>query len=230
MEATARQARSSLQLLDKSFVPDVAAATRENTFEAATLDLVICEHLYREGHFDLGDMFASEAGIETASQLKQPYVEMHQVLQDMDRGDLRAALSWSERNRGRQVQRLLFFLRFLSVAVPFVLVPLWSTRLGLGAALPVDLVGCNRPSSAPLQAADVSPPGIHAAPAPVPQAVGVRGPHGRSQLRPALPRPLCQYPPGRGPEAHGDPAVCPAAGPLALPGPCGPRPVASRFD
>ncbi len=44
---------------------------------------VIAEHLFREGRFDVGEIFAREAGLEGVEKLRQPYVAMHTILQQV---------------------------------------------------------------------------------------------------------------------------------------------------
>lgn len=85
--------------MEKCFLSDISAACRDDSFDRCTLNLVVCEHLYREGHFDLGDLFAAETNITGAGELKEPYLVMHHILQAMDRGDLSPALEWAERHR-----------------------------------------------------------------------------------------------------------------------------------
>lgn len=89
--------------LDKCFLSDVSAACRDDSFDRAALNRIVCEHLYREGRFDLGDAFARETGCSDASSasLKTPYVVMHAILQAMDQGDLKPALDWAEQHRAK---------------------------------------------------------------------------------------------------------------------------------
>lgn len=49
---------------------------------------ILAEHFYREGKFELGDTFALEAGIpaDSAARLKQPYISMHDILQEVRPG------------------------------------------------------------------------------------------------------------------------------------------------
>lgn len=60
---------------------------------------VIAEHLFREGHFEVGETFAREAGLEGFETLRQPYVSMHTILQHIRMRDLRPALAWASDHR-----------------------------------------------------------------------------------------------------------------------------------
>ena len=42
---------------------------------------VIAEHLFQEGKFTVGERFVEEAGVMNGEQLRQPFEEMHEVLE-----------------------------------------------------------------------------------------------------------------------------------------------------
>ena len=42
---------------------------------------VIAEHLFQEGKFTVGERFVEEAGVMNGEQLRQPFTEMHEVLE-----------------------------------------------------------------------------------------------------------------------------------------------------
>mmetsp|Transcript_22590 Transcript_22590/g.70129 ORF Transcript_22590/g.70129 Transcript_22590/m.70129 type:complete len:387 (-) Transcript_22590:75-1235(-) len=85
--------------MDKLMVPNIAKACRQITFEQALVDQVVAQHLYREGRFELGDTFAAEAGVGSSDSLKETFVEMHEVLEDLRGRRLGRALAWVERHR-----------------------------------------------------------------------------------------------------------------------------------
>jgi hypothetical protein len=60
---------------------------------------VIAEHFYREGRFELGDTFVSEAGVAGAEAIKAPYVSLHRVLQQVRAGAGAGALVGCWRGR-----------------------------------------------------------------------------------------------------------------------------------
>ncbi|CAG9466164.1 unnamed protein product [Pedinophyceae sp. YPF-701] len=106
------------KVLEGAFIPDLAAATRDARMPREALDLVVCEHLYRAGHFDAGDAFAREAGISQAQVLRAPYEEMHRMLQSMRARDLDPALQWCQQHRAalgpdRHLEFMLRKLQFL---------------------------------------------------------------------------------------------------------------------
>ena len=42
---------------------------------------VIAQHLFQEGKFTVGERFVEEAGVMNGEQLRQPFTEMHEVLE-----------------------------------------------------------------------------------------------------------------------------------------------------
>ena len=55
---------------------------REVVISGARLPLqVIAEHLFQEGKFTVGERFVEEAGVMNGEQLRQPFEEMHEVLE-----------------------------------------------------------------------------------------------------------------------------------------------------
>ncbi|KAF8058345.1 RMD5 [Scenedesmus sp. PABB004] len=87
--------------LDRAFDSgtDVCKAMRGVSFDAATLNRVIAEHLYREGRFALADAFVAEAGLPGGDELRQPYVALHAVLQQIKQRNLAPALAWAQEHR-----------------------------------------------------------------------------------------------------------------------------------
>ena len=74
--------------MERGFSTDICKAAWKQELDGAALRQVVAEHLFHEGRFDVGDLFAGEAGLgaEAAAALKQPYVAMHSVLQEVRRG------------------------------------------------------------------------------------------------------------------------------------------------
>ena len=68
------------------------------TVHRALCTQVVAEHLYHEGHFDIGDVFVEEAGVPDGQDLKQPYARMPTVLEALQRRDLAPALDWVRAN------------------------------------------------------------------------------------------------------------------------------------
>mmetsp|Transcript_2254 Transcript_2254/g.5059 ORF Transcript_2254/g.5059 Transcript_2254/m.5059 type:complete len:392 (+) Transcript_2254:89-1264(+) len=89
--------------LDRTFDSqlDICKALRDAPMDEATINQVIAEHFYREGRFEIGDVFAREAGIPHADALKQPYIAMHEILSQIKSGQLDSALQWAVDNQAK---------------------------------------------------------------------------------------------------------------------------------
>jgi hypothetical protein len=93
--------------VDKSFRADIEKATPTPfKYEPSILHEVIAQHLYRQGRFDLGDLFAKETQIEEtkAKQMKEPFVEMYQILLSLREHDLAPAINWARARRTELTQ------------------------------------------------------------------------------------------------------------------------------
>lgn len=87
------------KLLEKSFNPDIAKAYRNIEFDAHTVNEIIGSHFYRQGLFELGDCFLSEAGEpESTAAMKSQFQEMFQIVEAMKCQNLEPALKWAIAN------------------------------------------------------------------------------------------------------------------------------------
>lgn len=87
------------KLLEKSFNPDISKAYRNVDHDTATVNYVIASHFYRQGLFDVGDCFVTEAmEPESIASIRSPYVEMYQILEAMKSRNLEPALKWATSN------------------------------------------------------------------------------------------------------------------------------------
>lgn len=87
------------KLLEKSFNPDISKAYRNVDLDTATVNYVIASHFYRQGLFDVGDCFVTEAmEPESIASIRSPYVEMYQILEAMKSRNLEPALKWATSN------------------------------------------------------------------------------------------------------------------------------------
>ncbi|KAK3133997.1 hypothetical protein QOZ80_6AG0543730 [Eleusine coracana subsp. coracana] len=93
-----------LKLLEKSFSPDISKAYRNVDFEVHTINNIIANHFYRQGHFDLGDLFIRECGESDGASLKLAFQEMYAILEAMKVRNLEPALSWASKKRDQLVQ------------------------------------------------------------------------------------------------------------------------------
>ncbi|GMY12026.1 protein RMD5 homolog [Fagus crenata] len=93
------------KLLEKSFNPDISKAYRNVDFDAHTVNHIIAGHFYRQGLFDIGDCFISDAKEpESAAAMKSPFLEMNQILEAIKSRDLGPALNWATKNSDKLKQ------------------------------------------------------------------------------------------------------------------------------
>ncbi|KAL6839525.1 hypothetical protein ACP4OV_030795 [Aristida adscensionis] len=93
-----------IKLLEKSFNPDISKAYRNVDFEVHTINNIIANHFYRQGLFDLGDLFIHECGESTGASLKLSFQEMYAILEAMQARNLEPALSWAAKNHDKLLQ------------------------------------------------------------------------------------------------------------------------------
>eukprot|EP00897_Mesotaenium_endlicherianum_P008167 jgi/Mesen1/7379/ME000382S06574 len=91
--------------VEKSTVADISQACREVDFDQKLVDQVIAQHLYREGHFELGDCFVKEASVQLAASLKTPFQEMYQILEQVRVKNLEPALAWARVHRAELAEK-----------------------------------------------------------------------------------------------------------------------------
>ncbi|XP_047334197.1 protein RMD5 homolog [Impatiens glandulifera] len=127
LESTQKELNIALtkypKLLEKSFNPDISKAYRNIDFNSHLVNQIIASHFYREGLFELGDFFISEAGEteEEAASLRTPFLEMSRILESMKNRELGPALSWAAANRdklkqnGSDLELKLHRLQFIEI-------------------------------------------------------------------------------------------------------------------
>ena len=87
------------KLMDKFFTADIAKAYRDVEFDTRLVNQIVALHFYRQGLFNLGDCFVAEANEPDASQLKAPFYEMYQTLEQIRAGNLSPALAWAKEHQ-----------------------------------------------------------------------------------------------------------------------------------
>ncbi|KAL4179979.1 hypothetical protein AMTRI_Chr13g122870 [Amborella trichopoda] len=87
------------KVIDKTFITDIAKAYRSVDFDQHTLNQIIAAHFYRQGLFDLGDLFTTEAHEPDLVSLKAPFLEMYAILEAMRLKNLEPALNWARTHR-----------------------------------------------------------------------------------------------------------------------------------
>lgn len=86
--------------IDRNFVADFAATSREDAFASSDkislINQVICQHLYRQGMHEVADALVKEAGIgPEVANTKEPFTEINHILDCIKRKDLEPALAWA---------------------------------------------------------------------------------------------------------------------------------------
>ncbi|KAG2696037.1 hypothetical protein I3760_07G040200 [Carya illinoinensis] len=93
------------KVIEKSFNPDIAKAYRNIEFDVHTVNQIIAVHFYRQGFFDIGDCFISEAReLESVASMKSSFLEMYQILEAMKHWNLEPALNWAANNSDKLKQ------------------------------------------------------------------------------------------------------------------------------
>ncbi|KAL4378606.1 hypothetical protein GQ457_02G008710 [Hibiscus cannabinus] len=85
--------------VDKAFNPDISKAYRNIEFDSHTVNQIIASHFYRQGLFDVGDCFITDAGgAEATASMRPLFQEMYQILEAMKNRNLEPALNWATTN------------------------------------------------------------------------------------------------------------------------------------
>ncbi len=83
------------------------------------LNQIIAQHLFREGYFEVAQIFERETNVQLTESFKQCFMDMFLVLKQLEERDTSLALEWCCKN-GRQYSRLAFmchklqYIRLLS--------------------------------------------------------------------------------------------------------------------
>ncbi|GAM21568.1 hypothetical protein SAMD00019534_047430 [Acytostelium subglobosum LB1] len=87
--------------VDKCFRSDIEQASKDIEFDRDTLNNLILNHLYREGQFDVGDLFAQEMGMmgESLESLKSDFIDHHDIVGSIEKKDLQPAINWCKHKR-----------------------------------------------------------------------------------------------------------------------------------
>ncbi|CAG7898879.1 unnamed protein product [Brassica rapa] len=111
------------KVLEKQLNSDISKAYRHNVeFDTHVVNQIIANFLYRQGMFDIGDCFLAEIGDESECSTRHSFVEMHQIVDAMEKRDLKPALNWAASNSDKlkqarsDLEMKLHSLRFLEIA------------------------------------------------------------------------------------------------------------------
>ncbi|KAH7351632.1 hypothetical protein KP509_19G006900 [Ceratopteris richardii] len=93
------------KVLDKFFCTDIAKAWRDVNWPDEALCRIIAIHFYRQGLFDLGDCFISEALDEEGASIREPFIEIFQILENLKMKNLEPALRWARIRHSALMQK-----------------------------------------------------------------------------------------------------------------------------
>ena len=176
----------STKALDKKFpipIDGVADPSLFSSREAQTaLERVILNHLQRNGDWSTSYKFAVEAQLPLSPETEALYVQLHNVVAAMARGDLRPAISWAERER--------HWLQSRKSGLEFALHRSQFIRIAAGVILPGSEAGNRDPDGENVEMMSASIDQLHppsaSAPTSVPAPTDLSAPVARTNVERAL--------------------------------------------
>lgn len=101
--------------IDASVNPDIGEACLGVPWDDQEVQSILLEDLYRDGHFSLGDLFARECQLPHWASIRQPFAEIHAILEALSHKDVGPALHWARAHRDRlpHDRQLEFYLHRL---------------------------------------------------------------------------------------------------------------------
>ncbi|CAH1779183.1 unnamed protein product [Owenia fusiformis] len=89
--------------IDRNFVTEFNGIAQDYVFEGVEkqemLNKVIVEHFLRQGMLDIAEELINETNIEIDPVAKEPFLELHRILEALKHNDLDPALTWSRVHR-----------------------------------------------------------------------------------------------------------------------------------
>ncbi|KAF9109856.1 hypothetical protein BGX27_007122 [Mortierella sp. AM989] len=87
--------------IDKKFTGDMMTTINSRAFDnkERILRNTVALHFIRQGNFEVGDMFAKEAGLTIPDSIRDQFVEMFEIVAALKESNLEPALDWAMRNR-----------------------------------------------------------------------------------------------------------------------------------
>lgn len=89
--------------IDRNFKSDFSSITTAGAFEGdekqKILNKVVCEHFLRQGMLDIAEALNEEADLDLEESRKEPFLELHRILEALKEKNLEPALKWAEANR-----------------------------------------------------------------------------------------------------------------------------------
>jgi len=88
--------------IDRNFVSDFSSVVTEGAFDGddqtAQINNVICEHFLRQGMLEIAESLIEDSQMGIQSQQKEPFLELHRILEALKSRDLQPALNWAQAN------------------------------------------------------------------------------------------------------------------------------------
>ncbi|XP_059171342.1 E3 ubiquitin-protein ligase RMND5A-like [Physella acuta] len=95
--------------IDRNFTSDFSAVVTDGAFDGEwrqrLLNEVICEHFLRQGMLDIAECLNQDANLELSQERKEPFLELHRILEALRLHNLEPALEWAEQNRENLAKR-----------------------------------------------------------------------------------------------------------------------------
>lgn len=89
--------------VDRNFVSDFGAVVNENALKGdqkkRLINEVICEHFLRQGMLDIAEQLIQDADLQIHGSQKEPFLELHRILEALKIKNLQPALEWTHANR-----------------------------------------------------------------------------------------------------------------------------------
>jgi len=89
--------------IDRNFVSDFSSVVTDAQFEAPEhadqLNNVVSEHFLRQGMLDIAECLIQESSLKLEDTQKEPFLELHRILEALKARELGPALQWTHLNR-----------------------------------------------------------------------------------------------------------------------------------
>eukprot|EP00033_Pygsuia_biforma_P002256 GCRY01002500.1.p1 GENE.GCRY01002500.1~~GCRY01002500.1.p1 ORF type:complete len:393 (+),score=84.81 GCRY01002500.1:195-1373(+) len=80
--------------IDKALQPDPDDPGVER-FSKELVNICVAEHFYREGCFNLGEMFCKDVGVPFSQEMKEPFYRIFEVVSALKQKNLTPAIEWA---------------------------------------------------------------------------------------------------------------------------------------
>ncbi|CAH0559516.1 unnamed protein product [Brassicogethes aeneus] len=111
--------------IDRNFVSDFAATTRDHVFSSPKniklINKVICQHYFRQGMHEVAEAVANDGSISPEVVTREPFTELNHILDCLKNNDLEPALAWATvhhdelEEHNSSLEFMLHRLRFIEI-------------------------------------------------------------------------------------------------------------------